>query len=116
VTFLWCEAGPALDLGSGFQTLGYEKRRHEFQASVSLHSAIGRTESRGAHAREDFPKRDDDNWLKRTLARRLVAQNIGVMTGKLLVMLCEAVSEWKYMQSWEIVVRRPNYLISVRFL
>jgi succinate dehydrogenase / fumarate reductase, flavoprotein subunit len=38
------------------------------QANVSLHSAIGRTESRGAHAREDFPKRDDENWLKHTLA------------------------------------------------
>jgi succinate dehydrogenase / fumarate reductase flavoprotein subunit len=37
------------------------------QASVSLHSAIGRTESRGAHAREDFSKRDDQNWLKHTL-------------------------------------------------
>jgi succinate dehydrogenase / fumarate reductase flavoprotein subunit len=40
------------------------------QASVSLHSAIGRTESRGAHAREDHPKRDDENWLKHTLAWR----------------------------------------------
>ncbi len=38
------------------------------QAGVSLESAIGRTESRGAHAREDFPKRDDENWLKHTLA------------------------------------------------
>jgi succinate dehydrogenase / fumarate reductase, flavoprotein subunit len=38
------------------------------QASVSLHSAIGRTESRGAHARGDFPKRDDANWLKHTLS------------------------------------------------
>jgi succinate dehydrogenase / fumarate reductase flavoprotein subunit len=30
--------------------------------------AINRTESRGAHARDDFPKRDDTHWLKHTLS------------------------------------------------
>jgi succinate dehydrogenase / fumarate reductase flavoprotein subunit len=38
------------------------------QAKISLQSAIGRRESRGAHARGDFPKRDDENWLRHTLA------------------------------------------------
>jgi succinate dehydrogenase / fumarate reductase flavoprotein subunit len=38
------------------------------QAAVVLHCALYRTESRGAHAREDYPERDDRNWLKHTLA------------------------------------------------
>ncbi|NOY63994.1 MAG: succinate dehydrogenase flavoprotein subunit [Nitrospirae bacterium] len=37
-------------------------------SEVIAHSALRRTESRGAHYREDFPKRDDENWLKHTLA------------------------------------------------
>jgi succinate dehydrogenase / fumarate reductase flavoprotein subunit len=37
------------------------------QAVATMHSAENRRESRGAQAREDFPNRDDQNWMKHTL-------------------------------------------------
>ena len=38
------------------------------QAQATIQGALNRPESRGGHAREDYADRDDENWMKHTLA------------------------------------------------
>ncbi len=59
------------DTGAGFNSEVLQIMELESLLDLSLvtaASAANRTESRGAHSRKDFPERDDDNWLKHTMA------------------------------------------------
>lgn len=61
------------DLGTAYNTDLLEALELESLlglADTILVSAKNRQESRGAHYREDFPERDDENWLKHTLIQR----------------------------------------------
>ncbi|MBN2085992.1 MAG: succinate dehydrogenase flavoprotein subunit [Anaerolineales bacterium] len=53
-------------------------------AEVTAASALHRTESRGAHFREDHPRRDDSNWLTHTLARRKEGSCASLVTDGIL--------------------------------
>ena len=56
-------AGPNAELGMALRVPGMVKL-----ALCTAYGALMRTESRGAHAREDYPERNDKDWLVRTLA------------------------------------------------
>jgi succinate dehydrogenase / fumarate reductase flavoprotein subunit len=61
------------DAGKVFNTDLLEARELGYlidNAEAMATSAIARTESRGAHSRDDYPERDDAGWLKHTLAYR----------------------------------------------
>ena len=62
------------DKGDAYNTELVEALELGYLLEVSealVHSALNRTESRGAHAREDYPELDDENWLKHTLAYKV---------------------------------------------
>ena len=70
------------DLQERYKGVGVEDEGHQFNtelleaielgylldnAEQLVHAALNRTESRGAHSREDFKERDDAEWLKHTM-------------------------------------------------
>ena len=67
------EKARVMDKGARFNTdlLYALETEHLLQFSeVIVKGALERKESRGAHSREDYPKRDDQNWLKHTVAHK----------------------------------------------
>ena len=54
-------------------------------AEIITIGAINRTESRGSHFRNDYPQRDDENWLKHTLAKKCDDGSIDIKYDKVYI-------------------------------
>ena len=65
-------------------------------AEATVNSAYARQESRGAHTREDFPKRDDVNWMKHTFAFKNENGDTPILKYKPVVMTRFTPMERKY--------------------
>jgi succinate dehydrogenase / fumarate reductase flavoprotein subunit len=80
--FLSKQVGILKDLQARYEHVGVEDSGHQFNTELMeavelgflldnaeqlVHGALNRTESRGAHSREDYQERDDAQWLKHTL-------------------------------------------------
>jgi succinate dehydrogenase/fumarate reductase flavoprotein subunit len=51
--------------------LAHELRNMALDAEIVLRASLYRTESRGTHYREDYPRRDDENWLAWTILQKV---------------------------------------------
>lgn len=81
--------------------LAHETTNMLLNAEMKLRASLYRTESRGTHYREDFPARDDDNWLAWVLLQQ--DEN-----GDMTVTKKEVPDEWKPDQSIPYEERYPN--------